>query len=67
MYFKDIIGQEEIKKHLIQTVQSGVLPHSQLFTEQGGTGAFALALAYARYLNCPNRQIPTLADIARHA
>ncbi len=55
MYFKDIIGQEEIKKHLIQTAQSGVLPHAQLFTEQGGTGAFALALAYARYLNCPNR------------
>ena len=55
MYFKDIIGQEEIKRHLIQTAQSGVLPHAQLFTEPGGSGAFALALAYARYVNCSRR------------
>ena len=55
MYFKDIIGQEEIKRHLIQTAQSGVLPHAQLFTEPGGSGAFALALAYARYVNCSQR------------
>ncbi len=55
MYFKDIVGQEEIKRHLIQSAQSGVVPHAQLFTEKGGTGAFALALAYARYLNCTHR------------
>ena len=55
MYFKDIVGQEEIKRHLIQSAQSGVVPHAQLFTEKGGTGAFALALAYARYLNCAHR------------
>ena len=55
MYFKDIIGQEKIKRHLIQTAQSGVLPHAQLFTEPGGSGAFALALAYARYVNCSRR------------
>ena len=55
MYFKDIIGQEEIKKQLIHSAQTGVVPHAQLFTEQGGAGAFPLALAYARYLNCTNR------------
>ncbi len=55
MYFKDIIGQTEIKQHLIRSAQTGVIPHAQLFTEKGGTGAFALALAYARYLNCQNR------------
>lgn len=55
MYFKDIIGQEDIKKRLIQSAQTGVVPHAQLFTEQGGAGAFPLALAYARYLNCTNR------------
>ncbi|MDO4756370.1 MAG: DNA polymerase III subunit delta [Parabacteroides sp.] len=55
MYFKDIIGQEEIKRQLIQSAQSGTIPHAQLFTEQGGTGAFALALAYGRYLNCLHR------------
>lgn len=55
MYFKDIIGQEDIKKRLIQSAQTGVVPHAQLFTEQGGAGAFPLALAYARYLNCTDR------------
>lgn len=55
MYFKEIIGQEDIKKRLIQSAQTGVVPHAQLFTEQGGAGAFPLALAYARYLNCTNR------------
>ena len=52
MYFKDIIGQEEIKERLRQSAHTGVVPHAQLFTEQGGAGAFPLALAYARYLNC---------------
>lgn len=55
MYFKDIIGQEEVKQRLIQSALTGVVPHAQLFTEQGGAGAFALALAYARYLNCTRR------------
>ncbi len=52
MYFRDIIGQEEIKERLIQSAKSGIVPHAQLFTEQGGAGAFPLAIAYARYLNC---------------
>lgn len=52
MYFKDIIGQEEIKRQLIHAAQTGIVPHAQLFTERGGAGAFPLALAYARYLNC---------------
>lgn len=55
MYFKDIIGQEDIKQRLIQSAQTGIVPHARLFTEQGGAGAFPLALAYARYLNCTNR------------
>lgn len=55
MYFKDIIGQGEIKRQLIKSAQTNIVPHAQLFTEQGGAGAFPLALAYARYLNCTNR------------
>ena len=54
MFFKDIIGQEEVKKRLIQSVRTGMIPHAQLFTEAGGAGAFPLALAYARYINCYN-------------
>lgn len=55
MYFKDVIGQEEIKRQLISSAQKGRTPHAQLFYEQGGAGAFPLALAYARYLNCRRR------------
>ena len=55
MFFKDIIGQEAVKNHLRQSARKGVVPHAQLFTERGGAGAFPLALAYARYLNCSER------------
>lgn len=54
MYFKDIIGQQDIKRRLIESAGKKIVPHAQLFCEQGGTGAFPLALAYARYLNCAN-------------
>lgn len=55
MFFKDIIGQDTIKKQLIESAQSGIVPHSRLFCGQAGTGAFPLAFAYARYLNCQQR------------
>ncbi|MDR1402750.1 MAG: DNA polymerase III subunit delta [Tannerellaceae bacterium] len=55
MYFKDIIGQENIKRQLIVSAQKHFVPHAQLFYEQGGAGAYPLALAYARYLNCWER------------
>ncbi len=55
MYFKDVVGQEEVKQRLIQSAVTGVIPHAQLFTEAEGAGAFPLALAYARYLNCGQR------------
>jgi DNA polymerase III, gamma/tau subunits len=55
MYFKDIIGQEDVKARLIESARKGIVPHAQLFSENGGAGAFPLALAYARYLNCTNK------------
>jgi DNA polymerase-3 subunit delta' len=55
MYFKDIIAQDELKRRLTGAAQKGFVPHAQLFVEAGGAGAFPLALAYARYLNCRNR------------
>ncbi|MDR2388746.1 MAG: DNA polymerase III subunit delta [Tannerellaceae bacterium] len=55
MYFRDIIGQEGIKLQLTDSARKGVVPHARLFYEQGGAGAFPLALAYARYLNCRYR------------
>ena len=55
MLFRDIIGQEATKNRLRQSVREGRIPHAQLFTGISGIGKLQLALAYAQYLNCPNR------------
>jgi len=55
MLFKDIIGQEETKRHLRESVREGRIPHAQLFAGISGIGKLQLALAYAQYLNCPHR------------
>ena len=55
MLFRDIIGQEATKNQLRQSVREGRIPHAQLFTGISGIGKLQLALAYAQYLNCPNR------------
>ncbi|MEI7596645.1 MAG: DNA polymerase III subunit delta [Bacteroidota bacterium] len=55
MLFKDIIGQEEVKRRLIQTVQENRVSHAQLFFGPEGSGKLALALAYSRYICCENR------------
>lgn len=55
MLFKDIIGQEQIKRHLRQTVLQERISHAMLFTGGEGAGALPLALAYAQYVNCRSR------------
>ena len=55
MFFKDIVGQEEIKKHLRSEVRAGKVAHAQLFCGPEGSGKLPLAIAYARYLSCTNR------------
>lgn len=55
MQFKEIIGQQAIKKQLIEEVKRGRIPHAQLFYGPMGTGSFPLALAYAQYINCTQR------------
>jgi DNA polymerase-3 subunit delta' len=55
MQFSDIIGQEEVKKHLIQTIKENRISHAQLFLGPEGSGGLALALAYAQFISCENR------------
>ena len=50
MRFADITGQEDLKRHLVQSVDAGRISHAQLFTGQAGAGALALAVAYVQYL-----------------
>jgi DNA polymerase III subunit delta' len=55
MLFAEVIGQEDVKNKLRGSVLAGRIPHAQLFAGQEGTGALPLALAYAQYISCLNR------------
>ncbi len=55
MRFADITGQEELKEHLVRSIDSGRISHAQLFTGAAGAGTLPLAIAYVQYLNCTNR------------
>jgi DNA polymerase-3 subunit delta' len=55
MYFSDIIGQEVLKKKLVQTVRENRVSHAWLFFGPEGAGALPLSLAFARYILCTNR------------
>lgn len=55
MKFSDVIGQENIKARLIQSVKNSRVSHAQLFLGPEGSGKLALAIAYAQYINCRQR------------
>lgn len=55
MRFRDIIGQESIKRQLRLSVQEGRIPHAQFFVGPEGSGKLQLAIAYAQYVNCTHR------------
>lgn len=55
MLFSEIIGHEDLKKRLIQSVRESRVSHAQLFLGPEGSGKLPLALAYAQYINCTNR------------
>lgn len=55
MYFKDVIGQDYLKKQLIHSIQSDRFGHALVFNGDLGRGGFPLAVAFYRYLSCKNR------------
>ncbi len=56
MQFKDIIGQEAIKSRFIQTVNDDRVSHAQLIVGEKGVGKLAMAIAFAQYVSCQNKQ-----------
>lgn len=56
MQFSSVIGQEELKHHLVREVQSGKISHAQLFLGKTGYGSLPLALAFVQYLFCTDKQ-----------
>lgn len=55
MQFADVLVPDAVKRQLVHTVRSQRVSHAQLFYGMEGTHVLALALAYAQYINCPNR------------
>lgn len=53
--FKDVIGQKEVKEHLIKEIKSDKVSHAQLFYGKTGYGPLPLALAFAQYVLCENK------------
>lgn len=56
MQFKEVIGHQKIKEQLINTVTENRISHAQLFLGPEGSGNLALAIAYAQYIACTNKQ-----------
>jgi DNA polymerase-3 subunit delta' len=54
LLFKEITGQDEVKRRLIQTVRENRISHAQLFFGPEGSRKLAMALAYAQFINCRN-------------
>ena len=54
MYFKDVLGNGELKKNLIKEVANGRIPHAQLFHDSSQCG-MPVALAFSMYLFCDNK------------
>ncbi len=55
MQFKYIIGQNELIDKLITGYKENRVAHTQLFLGDEGSGALALAIAYAQFLACPDK------------
>lgn len=56
MRFSEIAGNEEIKRKLIQTVLDQRVSHAQLFFGAEDSQKFALAVAYAQFINCTDKK-----------
>jgi DNA polymerase III subunit delta' len=54
--FSDIIGQNAAKERLLRSVSDGRISHAQLFLGPQGSGSLPLAMAYAQYISCTNKQ-----------
>ncbi len=57
MLFNEILGLGEVKQSLIQSVKQNHVAHAQLFHGTEGSGALALAIAYATFVNCEDKNV----------
>jgi len=56
MRFSEIPGNQQIKEKLIRTVLDQRVSHAQLFFGQEDCNKLALAIGYAQFINCTDKQ-----------
>lgn len=54
MSFKDIIGNDEVKYYLIESIKKNNIPHAYMFIGEEGIGKKLIALEYAKNIMCEN-------------
>ena len=59
MFFRDIIGQQEVIERLVKDAQAGTVPHALLFCGPEGVGKLQTAIAFSRYLLCRDKGTAT--------
>lgn len=55
MLFKEIVGHDYIKNHLLTSASNGRIPHAQLFVGPEGSGVLNIAIAYSQFVLCQNK------------
>ena len=55
MLFSEVLGLPHIKNHLTTTADKGRIPHAQLFVGSPGSGILPMAISYAQYILCRNK------------
>ena len=64
MLLSEVIGQEKLKKQLVEMVQHQRLSHALLFVGPEGAGALPLAIAFAQYIvSIPSSQAIETVDM----
>jgi|694.fasta_scaffold11888_2 DNA polymerase-3 subunit delta' len=63
MLLSEVIGQEKLKKQLVDMVHQQRLPHALLLVGPEGSGALPLAVAFAQYIVSIPNQATATADL----
>ncbi len=56
MKFIEIAGQRDVINRIVRNVRNGRISHAQMIVGVEGAGSLALALAYAQFVNCTDKQ-----------
>lgn len=56
MRFTEVLGQEHIKHYLTNCADNSRVPHAQLFVGPEGSGTLPMAIAFAQYVLCGNKE-----------